>query len=66
MSKDINVRWGWLKAMYIYTIVGAGDLVRELLLSTTSCDPYSPGPVKIQSFWGLRVASICRSGFYQY
>ena len=24
MSKDINVRWGWLKAMYIYTIVGAG------------------------------------------
>jgi hypothetical protein len=24
MSKDINVRWGWLKGMYIYTIVGAG------------------------------------------
>ncbi len=24
MSKDINVRWSWLKAMYIYTIVGAG------------------------------------------
>jgi len=24
MSKDINVRWGWLKFMYIYTIVGAG------------------------------------------
>ena len=24
MSKDINVRWGWLKAMYIYTIIGAG------------------------------------------
>jgi hypothetical protein len=23
MSQDINVRWGWLKAMYIYTIVGA-------------------------------------------
>ncbi len=24
MPKDINVRWGWLKGMYIYTIVGAG------------------------------------------
>lgn len=24
MAKDINVRWGWLKFMYIYTIVGAG------------------------------------------
>jgi len=24
MSKDINVRWGWLKIMYIWTIVGAG------------------------------------------
>ncbi|MFO7667730.1 MAG: hypothetical protein R6V76_14000 [Desulfobacterales bacterium] len=24
MSKDINVRWGWLKGMYIYTILGAG------------------------------------------
>jgi hypothetical protein len=24
MSKDIDVRWGWLKGMYIYTIIGAG------------------------------------------
>ena len=24
MSKNSNVRWGWLKGMYIYTIVGAG------------------------------------------
>jgi hypothetical protein len=24
MAKEINVRWGWLKFMYIYTIVGAG------------------------------------------
>jgi hypothetical protein len=26
MSKNINVRWGWLKGMYIYTIIGAGGL----------------------------------------
>jgi hypothetical protein len=24
MSRDINIRWGWLKGIYIYTIVGAG------------------------------------------
>jgi hypothetical protein len=26
MSKEIKVRWGWLKAMYIYTIIAAGGL----------------------------------------
>jgi hypothetical protein len=25
MPKDVTVRWGWLKLMYIYTIVG--DLI---------------------------------------
>jgi len=24
MSTDVSVRWGWLKAMYIYTLFGAG------------------------------------------
>lgn len=24
MSNEIKVRWGWLKALYIYTIIGAG------------------------------------------
>lgn len=24
MSEEIKVRWGWLKGMYIYTIIGAG------------------------------------------
>lgn len=24
MKKEINIRWGWLKFMYWYTIVGAG------------------------------------------
>ncbi len=24
MPKEINVRWGWLKGMYIYTIIGSG------------------------------------------
>jgi hypothetical protein len=29
MSKDMNVRWGWLKGMYILTIIHAGDQVWE-------------------------------------
>ena len=24
MSREINVRWGWLKGMYVYTIIGSG------------------------------------------
>jgi len=24
MSNEIRIRWGWLKIMYVYTIVGAG------------------------------------------
>ncbi len=32
MSKDINVRWGWLKGMYIYTIVGAGGVGLGILI----------------------------------
>jgi hypothetical protein len=31
MSTDVSVRWGWLKAMYIYNIVGAGGFGLALL-----------------------------------
>lgn len=40
MSKDTNIRWGWIKGMYIYTIVVAGlfglgiILVPETIKST--------------------------------
>ena len=33
MSKDINVRWGWLKAIYIYTIIGAGGLGLGIIIA---------------------------------
>lgn len=39
MAKNINVRWGWLKGMYIYTIIGAGAfglgiiVIPEIMLS---------------------------------
>jgi hypothetical protein len=31
MSTDVSVRWGWLKAMYIYNIFGAGGFGLALL-----------------------------------
>ncbi len=32
MDKNINVRWGWLKGMYIYTIIGAGGFGLGILV----------------------------------
>ena len=32
MSHDLNVRWGWLKFMYGYTIIGAGSLGLGMIL----------------------------------
>jgi len=33
MSQDVNVRWAWLKVMYIYTIIGAGAFGLGILLA---------------------------------
>ena len=32
MESNASVRWGWLKAMYIYTILGAGSFGLGVLL----------------------------------
>ncbi len=32
MSNNISVRWGWLKAMYIYTVIGAGGTGLAMIL----------------------------------
>jgi hypothetical protein len=32
MSKELKVRWGWLKGMYIYTIIGAGGVGLGILV----------------------------------
>jgi hypothetical protein len=32
MNKNAHVRWGWLKFMYIYTIIGAGGFGLGMLL----------------------------------
>jgi len=48
MSKDINVRWNWLKGMYIYTIFGAGGfglgiiIMPDVMRSTFSWPSQDP------------------------
>lgn len=32
MQSDVSIRWGWLRAMYIYTLVGAGGFGLGILL----------------------------------
>ena len=52
MSKELDVRWGWLKFMYIYTIVVAGGVglgiiavpeVMKSLFNLPSGDPITLG-----------------------
>jgi hypothetical protein len=33
MAVETNIRWGWLKVMYIYTIIGAGGLGLGILIA---------------------------------
>jgi len=33
MPKDVNIRWGWLKVMYVYTIMGAGGFGLAILFT---------------------------------
>jgi hypothetical protein len=56
MSKDMNVRWGWLKGMYIFTIIHAGGLGLGVILI----------PSTVRSIFGLPsqdpiVLGICGS-----
>jgi hypothetical protein len=32
MSSETNTRWGWLKGMYLYTIIGAGGFGSGIIL----------------------------------
>jgi hypothetical protein len=46
MSKDSRIRWGWLKAMYIYTIVGAGGFGVGMIIM--------PEMIKTMFIWPAR------------
>jgi len=62
MSKEIKVRWGWLKAMYIYTIAGAGGFGLAIIFATYIIGdliaiPLTPRIILHQAFF------ICSEGW---
>ena len=41
MPEEHKIRYGWLKAMYIYTIVGAGGFGLGIIVMPTICQTAS-------------------------
>jgi hypothetical protein len=57
MSKELNVRWGWLKGMYIYTFVVAGFLGVGIIVMPEMIKTKFPWPVEEPTAFGI-VGSI--------
>lgn len=53
MPSDASVRWGWLKAMYIYTFFGAGGFGLGMLFSRARFNPRFAFPPKTRSSSGF-------------
>lgn len=53
MSKELNVRWGWLKGMYIYTIVVAGFLGVGIIVMPEMIKTKFPWPVEEPTAFGI-------------
>jgi hypothetical protein len=57
MSKEIKIRWGWLKGMYVYTIVVAGFLGVGIIVLPEMIKAKLPWPVEEPTAFGI-VGSI--------
>ena len=53
MMKELNVRWGWLKGMYIYTIVVAGFLGVGIIVMPETIKTKFPWPVEEPTAFGI-------------
>jgi len=53
MSKDIKIRWGWLKGMYIYTIVVSGFLGVGIIVMPDMIKTKFPWPVEEPTAFGI-------------
>ncbi len=58
MFKELKVRWGWLKGMYIYTIVGAGGFGLAIIFAPNGLRTIfdmagMPAPIQDPFFFGL-------------
>ena len=57
MSKDYRIRWGWLKGMYIYTIISVGLLGLGILVMPEKIKSLLGWPVEEPIVFGI-VGSI--------
>lgn len=46
MSEDTNIRWGWLKFMYVYTIITAGGLGLGIIVAPEAIKSILAWPVE--------------------
>lgn len=53
MSEDIKIRWGWLKFMYIYTIVLSGFLGVGIIIMPEMIKTKFPWPVEEPTTFGI-------------
>jgi hypothetical protein len=66
MSEDSKIRWGWLKAMYIYTIVGAGGFGVGMIIMPEMVKATFKWPANEPIALGLLAASMRLSGCCPY
>ena len=53
MSEDTNIRWGWIKGMYIYTIVTSGFLGLGIIFIPEVIKTRLPWPVEEPTAFGV-------------
>lgn len=61
MEGEVNIRWGWLKAMYIYNIVGAGGFGLGMLVfpgTIQSLFRFPPQDPVVFGFYGSVLLSM--------
>lgn len=53
MSEDTNIRWGWIRGMYIYTIVTSGFLGLGIIFIPEVIKTRLPWPVEEPTAFGV-------------
>ena len=53
MSEDTNIRWGWIRGMYIYTIVTSGFLGLGIIFVPDVIKARLPWPVEEPTAFGV-------------
>ena len=62
MDNSISVRWGWLKAMYVYTLFGAGGFGLGMLLFPNTIQSALHFPAQDPATLGLYASVALASG----